>query len=217
MAARKPRTSPRKKPRQDRSVATVDAILQAATYILVREGWEGFTTNRVAERAGVNIASLYQYFPNKEAIVVELQRRHVAKSREGMQGAISALRAQKTLPRVLELVVEGAIAEHRVAPELHRIFSEELPRSARAPSEVPDAQVDRFWREVLAPFVRNVTDLPLAAFFVRVTLHAVIHEAATSRPELLDRPDFASEVVCLLDRYLRRAAPARSRTRARGA
>lgn len=64
--------STRKKPQQERSVATVQAILQAAAYILARDGWEAFTTNAVAEKAGVNTASLYQYFPNKEAIVAEL-------------------------------------------------------------------------------------------------------------------------------------------------
>ena len=55
----------RKKPRQERSVATFEAILQAAAYILASDGWAGFTTNAVSERVGVNIASLYQYFPNK--------------------------------------------------------------------------------------------------------------------------------------------------------
>lgn len=69
--------APRKQPRQERSAATVEAVLRAATYILTRRGWAAFTTNEVAEKAGVNIASLYQYFPNKEAIIAELQRRHV--------------------------------------------------------------------------------------------------------------------------------------------
>ncbi|MGC0013988.1 TetR/AcrR family transcriptional regulator, partial [Ralstonia pseudosolanacearum] len=53
---------PRKLPTQERSRATVDAIMQAATYILVKFGWERLTTNAIAERAGVNIGSLYQYF-----------------------------------------------------------------------------------------------------------------------------------------------------------
>ncbi|MCE9668828.1 TetR/AcrR family transcriptional regulator [Myxococcus stipitatus] len=192
-------------------MATVDAILQAAAYILVRHGWAGFTTNRVAERAGVNIASLYQYFPNKEALVVELQRRHVAKSRVGMKGAVDVLRAQPSLPVMLRLVVEAAVAEHRVAPELHRVFTEELPRSARAIPEVSDAEVERFWMRALEPFAREVPDLALAAFVLRVTMHAVIHEAACARPELLDRPEFIDDVVVLLDRYLRREPATRSR------
>jgi AcrR family transcriptional regulator len=64
----------RKRARQSRAIATVDAIVEAAAYILAEGGPARFTTNRVAERAGVNIASLYQYFPNKEALLFQLVR-----------------------------------------------------------------------------------------------------------------------------------------------
>lgn len=63
---------PRKTPRQLRSLAMVDVILQAATRVLERESLAGFTTNRVAEVAGISVGSLYQYFPNKDALVAEL-------------------------------------------------------------------------------------------------------------------------------------------------
>jgi len=69
---------PRKTPRQERSRLTVDAILMAAAHILKTEGPERATTNRIAEKAGVSIGSLYQYFPNKEAIVALLRERHGA-------------------------------------------------------------------------------------------------------------------------------------------
>lgn len=58
----------RKAPRQTRARQTVDFILDAAAYILAERGLDGFTTNHIAERAGVNISSLYQYFPNKLVI-----------------------------------------------------------------------------------------------------------------------------------------------------
>lgn len=70
----KPTISPKKLPRQRRAIATVDALIEAATYILTREGVGGFTANKVAEKAGVNIASLYQYFPNKEALLFHIVR-----------------------------------------------------------------------------------------------------------------------------------------------
>src|SRR5437899_6576406 len=67
--ARKPPTKPRKNASQDRSGATVDALVEATARILVREGFEKASTNRIAEIAGVSVGSLYQYFPSKEALV----------------------------------------------------------------------------------------------------------------------------------------------------
>lgn len=70
---RNPRISTRKLPKQARSTELVTAILQAATQVLAKEGAHHFTTARVAEKAGVSVGSLYQYFPNKAAILFRLQ------------------------------------------------------------------------------------------------------------------------------------------------
>ena len=70
------RHAPRKQPRQPRAQATTDAIVEAAARIL--ESGEALTTNRTAEVAGVSIGSLYQYFPNKEAVLAALIRREDA-------------------------------------------------------------------------------------------------------------------------------------------
>ncbi len=72
-AARKSLISARKQPRQVRSTRLVADILEAAVRVLVRDGAHRFTTARVAEAAGVSVGSLYQYFPNKEAILFRLQ------------------------------------------------------------------------------------------------------------------------------------------------
>ena len=73
--ARNPQLAARKTPRQARSTELVDAILEAAVRVLVREGAARFTTVRVAAAAGVSVGSLYQYFPNKEALLFRLQAR----------------------------------------------------------------------------------------------------------------------------------------------
>jgi len=206
--ARKTKTSPRKIPRQERAQFTVDAILQAAAYILTKAGWDGFTTNAVAERAGVNIASLYQYFPNKEAIVVELQRRHVKEARGKLTEALPEIAKHRTLRQTLTLMVQAGIAEHRVAPQLHRIFTEELPRRARI--ETPhEHEGEKQLLAVSQRFLRNVPDGKLAAFVTRVAVHAVIHEATARRPELLEHPEFANELITLLQRYLQRPKSAK--------
>lgn len=194
MANRKKLTV-RKRPRQGRSVATVEAILRAATYILTKRGWGSFTTNEVAARAGVNIASLYQYFPNKESIVAELQRRHV----EEMRRLWPAPSPAPSLKENVRLVLEAVVSEHRVSPALHRAFAEELPRAMRRGT--PPDEAEARWAATLAPFLK-VPDPELAKFIVGVAVHAVIHEAASDRPELLDHPLFVSELVRLLTPYL---------------
>src|SRR5688572_21841585 len=113
--ARRSKLLPRKLPRQERSQATVEAILEAATHILVRDGYAGLTTNRIAERAGVNVASLYQYFPGKEAIVAELRKRHVAGQREAARRAL-AQRTDRGLEGTIRAMVSIGTAVHAVAP-----------------------------------------------------------------------------------------------------
>lgn len=190
----------RKTPRQERSTATVEAILEAATYILTTRGWEAFTTNEIARKAGVNIASLYQYFPNKEAIVAELQRRHI----QAIDRSLPAPPAELTLAGCLRLVLEAVVAEHRVHPALHRVFADELPRSLRL--DAGPRPGEAAWAERIASLVA-VPDADIAALVTRVAAHAIIHEAATARPELLEHPLFVPELVRLLEAYLSGGAP----------
>lgn len=208
MAAPRIKVLPRKHPKQERASATVDAILQAATYILIRDGWEGLDTNKIAKRAGVNIASLYQYFPNKQAIVIELQRRHITRARQTQPHQLLCLRSQPDLPSALRLVIQYVIAEHSEQPALHRVLSEELPRSTRRKiqmtKDVSDQSVQSMWRACIEPFVKNVSDLEIASFVVKSVVHAVIHDAATERPELLQSATLSDELVTLIERYLTR-------------
>ncbi len=76
MGAREVDAAPRKRPIQARSRATVDAILEGAIRILTRDGFDGATTTKIAEAAGVSVGSLYQYFPSMEAIVAALFEKH---------------------------------------------------------------------------------------------------------------------------------------------
>ena len=71
--SKQPVISARKQPKQARSAQLVAAILEAASRVLVRDGARRFTAARVAETAGISVGSLYQYFPNKEAILFRLQ------------------------------------------------------------------------------------------------------------------------------------------------
>ncbi|WP_375599713.1 TetR/AcrR family transcriptional regulator [Devosia sp. Naph2] len=78
MATTTPATlTPRKWPRQARSVATLDAIFEATIQVLLVEGMQGLTTTRVAERAGVSVGTMYQYFPHKQSLIYALNERYL--------------------------------------------------------------------------------------------------------------------------------------------
>ncbi|PZU20842.1 MAG: TetR/AcrR family transcriptional regulator [Shinella sp.] len=104
MSSSPPFINVRKQPRQARSSATVETILEASARILETRGLAAFTTNAVAERAGVSVGSLYQYFPTKEAILTWLIRR----KREALIAALESERARAD-HRGLKCMVDGFV------------------------------------------------------------------------------------------------------------
>ncbi|XZT95064.1 TetR/AcrR family transcriptional regulator [Acinetobacter baumannii] len=118
---------PRKRPRQARSVATFEAILEAAARILESLGFAGFNTNAVAELAGVSIGSLYQYFPSKDALIVELIRRERAELSKRIVEAIQEHEATD-LKEKLKLIIQAAVKHQLSRPQLARTleFATEL-------------------------------------------------------------------------------------------
>jgi AcrR family transcriptional regulator len=122
----------RKMPVQDRSRATIGYVLEAAAQLFGELGYEGTTTNRVAERAGVSIGSVYQYFPNKEALLLALAERHLEEARERATATLRHLRERRLTPEeFFRGFVEFVVDFHRGGESLHRLFFEEAPRSRR--------------------------------------------------------------------------------------
>ena len=199
---RRPTVKPRKSPRQERARATVDAIVQATAYILRKKGYAELTTNGIAEKAGVNIASLYQYFPNKEAILAELLRRHAA---EGRTKALKTVRASKgrSLATTVRRLVEGALAEHSVDPDLHRILTTEAMRLGLQRIETEsDAAIEEESARWVATTKRRNPELAL--WVAKTAVHAVIHVAYLERPEDAQKSAvLAEELTRLVVRYLR--------------
>lgn len=116
--------APRKRPAQRRSAATVEAILEAAARILETAGFEGYTTNAVAERAGVSIGSLYQYFPNRDALTAALIDRETATLVADVQEAGKAPSCEGTL----RLLIRGAVRHQTRRPVLARLIDFEERR-----------------------------------------------------------------------------------------
>jgi AcrR family transcriptional regulator len=118
------RTKPRKIPRQARSEDTVRIILEAAARILESHGLAGFTTNAVAERAGVSIGSLYQYFPGKDALTGALIAKQAAALLEDVAVAV---REPSGHAAVVELIA-AAVRHQLRRPALARLLDFEEVR-----------------------------------------------------------------------------------------
>jgi AcrR family transcriptional regulator len=122
--ARRDVLHPRRLPRQERAAATVAAILEAAASILETEGFDAYTTNAIAERAGASIGSLYQYFPNKSALTRALiAREDSALLRELVQ----LLERPKGMDRLRELI-HIAVTHQLRRPVLARLLDVEEAR-----------------------------------------------------------------------------------------
>ncbi|MGA2730371.1 MAG: TetR/AcrR family transcriptional regulator [Terracidiphilus sp.] len=190
----------RKEPRQERARATVEAILEAAARILDRQGWGRFTTNAVAEVAGVSIGSLYQYFPNKLALVEAILRRH-------FDDVLSALRfADEQASRIERIkgLVSGMITAHSNHPSLHRVLLEEVPRA-----KIARSIHQNFEREYWSLFTKLITTNEVSGANPRSLVRAQVLSAAisgavhdASRKGTLRSPDFEQELVRLVDAYL---------------
>jgi AcrR family transcriptional regulator len=206
--ARRALTNPRKQASQQRSRATVDALVEATARILVREGFDAASTNRIAEQAGVSIGSLYQYFPSKEALVAAVIDRHHRDLMQVVRGALAEV-ASDPIEEAVRKLVAVAIRAHRVDPKLHRVLTEQIPRTGRL------EKVETFSRENYALFrgyleghrdeIRAV-DLGLAAFVCVTSIEALTLSAVLHHPEVLSDTAMAGlidEATRLVVGYLR--------------
>jgi AcrR family transcriptional regulator len=195
--------SPRKTPTQDRSRATVEALLEATADILVRDGYAKLTTNRIADRAGVNIASLYQYFPGKDAIVAELRQRHGDQQRAALRQALVEHRG-KGLESTIQALVSMGVAAHAIAPKLQRVFTEEMPPIKYVDVSARDTPLFEEMRRFLETSGVAAQDTDLTLWMISTAAGAIVHRATVERPADLENGVIARELVRLLVRYLRR-------------
>jgi AcrR family transcriptional regulator len=206
--AQKLHTNPRKSASQERSRATVDALLEATTRVLIKEGYDRASTNRIAEVAGVSIGSLYQYFPSKEALVAAVIDRHTQSIAEVTGRALLKAAAMPIEDAAREFV-SVAIDGHRVNPKLHGVLAEQIPRVGRLNNIEANVRngyaLIRSYLEAHREEI-EVEDLDLAAFIVVTVVEALTHAAVLRRPDILADEKaqlFVDDVTRLVVRYLR--------------
>ncbi len=200
----KPSTKPRKQPQQDRSRVTVEAILEATTHILTEEGYDRANTNRIAERAGISIGSLYQYFPNKESLMAALIEQHSNEMAELVETKLNHL-FDLPLEIVVPELIKAVIAAHAINPRLHQVLSEEIPRLGKSIqmeqaqariAEILRSYLDR-WSDSIAP-----QNLEMTVFILCRTVDALSHAAVIEYPDFIKDDRFETAVSNLLLSYL---------------
>jgi AcrR family transcriptional regulator len=201
---RKRSTTPRKLPKQDRSRITVEAILEATTHILTEEGYERASTNRIAERAGISIGSLYQYFPNKESLIAALMEQHSNEIAELVDSKLSVLFDQP-LETTIPEIIRAVIAAHTINPRLHQVLNEEIPRSERLQQmHRAEERITRLLRNYLEKWSDHIhpRNLEMTVFILGRTVESLCHSAVLEHPDFITNNQFEIEISNLLLSYL---------------
>jgi AcrR family transcriptional regulator len=199
-----PSTTPRRQPRQARAQATVDAIIEGTARVLVNQGYDRTSTNRVAATAGVSIGSLYQYFPSKEALVASVAEDLVKRMTTAMSNVLS--RAVGTdITSDARLVIEGLIAAYRVDPALHDVLCQEVPKVGELQKVYAfERQLGALATEYLAPLHDRIrlSDVDRAVFLLVHAIPGAVRAAVQADPQGFNDARLAEELSDLVLRYL---------------
>ncbi|ADG11416.1 TetR/AcrR family transcriptional regulator [Caulobacter segnis] len=149
--------TPRKKPRQARAAATLDAIFEATLQVLVAEGPEHLTTTRVAERAGVSVGTMYQYFPHKQGLLYALNERYLLALAERVEAQALACHGAP-IAKMVESIVKTYWAAKMERPEVTRALYRSVVELDN------DALIEAFARRVDTATEAMLTTAPDAKF-----------------------------------------------------
>jgi AcrR family transcriptional regulator len=199
-AARSTFITSRKQPQQARSNQLVEAVLDAAVQVLTREGAQRFTTARVAERAGVSVGSLYQYFPNKAAILFRLQSDEWQRTSALLRGI---LEDRTTPPHVrVRRLVHAFIRSECEEAAIRTALSDAAPLYRDAPEAIEAKKENaKIFRTFLQEALPDVTDHKrmLAGDLIKMTLSGVgssFSETQRTETEIVDWSEALADMLC---------------------
>jgi AcrR family transcriptional regulator len=200
-----PTMLPRRRPRQARAQATVDAIIQATARVLVEDGYDRASTNRIAQAAGVSIGSLYQYFPSKEALVAALVETHVDRMMEAVTRILDTDTEPSDLRASADTLVLALISAYRVDPKLHHVLCQEVPKigDLRRIYEFEQTLADVIRRHLqsLRHQIRH-QNIDRAVFLLINAVPSVIRAAIESDAEGANDSALRSDLTDMILRYL---------------
>ncbi len=201
---------PRKRPVQARSEATVAAIFEASIQVLLSAGYRKLTTSRVAERAGVSVGTLYQYFPNRQALMSAVLERYLGEMSASIEADVQSLHGRSlddTATRLVDAFIAAKWRRLDVSRAMHEPLVEvggsELVRAAAAKGAALAAGVLRSCREIGRDDVE-----PLAMFLV-MACTSMLQTAFMDY--VVDRETIRAHMHAMVRGYLREMASAKEK------
>lgn len=205
----KPLPQPRKTPRQARSLAMVEVILEATARVLAERGYAGTNTNVVADRAGVSVGSVYQYFPNKDSLVTALHERHAAHMYAAIDEVLGSTHP-RSLRGHIEAMVRALLAAHQLEPSLHKVLEKEFP-FFDAPQEesAADNSIFRRVRDLLERHRAQISqrNLDLATWTVLQVMESLVHAAVIDPPKKFAAGEIERAIADAVEGYLTNSMP----------
>ncbi len=199
---KKARKNPVRIARQARSKATVDTIIEAATRILAEAGWPALNTNAIAVRAGVSVGSVYEYFPNKHAIIDVIIDHHLEAAEALLADAAGEIKGLIAPDRVVEVLVIGFIRLHSDNPRLHRALSSEVPISTAQRARV-EALRDKIVTLVALALDPHTEEAWLKSALLVDTADSLAHRWLVDEVGLpLSADQMAAEAIKMLKGYV---------------
>jgi AcrR family transcriptional regulator len=188
----------------------VRAILEGAAQVLEAEGFDATTTDRIAERAGVSVGTLYQYFPSKDAVLAMLARCHLLEASERLAPLLSRLDARPPVGEVVPELVRVCVELHELHPRLHHLLLED-----RGMAQDAHADLARGWQDLVARVAAylaaathgGVARPDLGAELVLELTFTLAHRFLIAGSSAAERSARTHEVVALLERYLGAGTP----------
>ncbi len=202
-----PELQPRRVPRQPRSRDTLDAIFEAMMDVLAKADKDDPSVQTIADRAGVSVGSLYQYFPSKQALASALLRFHLQQRMDSLERDFAEVRgmsAEAAAERLVEKLIGAKTVRVRIEHAMVRYFCRvgDLYTLTEFDGQM-NAMVERLLTE-LGPQIRPV-NIEIAAFLISNTLRTAALLTIVQKPERLTDPAFKSELTQMVVSYLKPA------------
>lgn len=205
--SRAPDFKPRKEPKQERSKDTVDAVFEAMLDLVAKKDLSDPTVQTIADRAGVSVGSVYQYFPSKGALVSALLRYHLKQRMKELDDSLESARGLAGEAAAIKLV-EGLVFEKRAKSKLELAMVRYFARAGdvAALTEMDEHMITSV-RRYLESQGSNIrpANLDIASFVICNALRSAVLLSIVQKPERLADPEFKAELVRLLVGYLQPA------------